>query len=412
MAERIREKVKGAKYVYRVHSRACAMGEARTCNCRPTYQASVYSARECKLIRKHFAGSGDVSGQREAELWRGEMDAAVEQGKIKAPTRTTVAEAGRSLLAGMRDGTIKNRSGLLYKPSTVRRYELALDKHLGPLIGHVALCKLDRARIKAVVAAWEREGMAASSVRNNLDPLRVLIREAIEDECLAVDPMAGAHFVPKGGGRRERVANRAEARELIEALPQSEQALWACAFYGGLRRGELRALRWADVDFDGGVVKVERGWDDRHGEQEPKSDAGKRAVPLAGVLRRAMVAHKLSSGRAEADLVFGRTPAEPFVASTVRARALKAWARENKRRLADAEVPESVELLHPITLHEARHSAASYLIEAGLNDLELTAMIGHSDSRTTKNIYGHLFSDSAATVAAKLDAYHGVASSG
>jgi len=62
--------------------------------------------------------------------------------------------------------------------------------------------------------------------------------------------------------------------------------------------------------------------------------------------------------------------------------------------------------LEPISPHEGRHSAASYLIEAGLNHLELTATIGHSDSRTTKRIYGHLFPDSSATIAAKLDAYH------
>ena len=64
----------------------------------------------------------------------------------------------------------------------------------------------------------------------------------------------------------------------------------------------------------------------------------------------------------------------------------------------------------PIAPHEGRHSAASYLIEAGLNDLELTATIGHSDSRTTKRIYGHLFPDSSATIAAKLDAYHAATS--
>jgi len=63
--------------------------------------------------------------------------------------------------------------------------------------------------------------------------------------------------------------------------------------------------------------------------------------------------------------------------------------------------------LRPITLHEARHSAASYLIEAGLNDLELTSTIGHSDPRTTKAIYGHLFPDSRTVIAAKMDAYLG-----
>jgi len=63
--------------------------------------------------------------------------------------------------------------------------------------------------------------------------------------------------------------------------------------------------------------------------------------------------------------------------------------------------------LEPLTQHEARHSAASYLIEAGLNDLELTTTIGHSDPRTTKMIDGHLFPDSRATITCKMDAYLG-----
>lgn len=139
--------------------------------------------------------------------------------------------------------------------------------------------------------------------------------------------------------------------------------------------------------------------------EHTKTIAGKRTVPLAGALRRHLVAHKLASRRHGEDLIFGRTPGEPFIPSTVRARALTAWKAENARRLNDTEDPETVELLVPLTLHEARHSAASYLIEAGLNDLELTAMIGHSDPRTTKTIYGHLFPDSSEKVAAKLDAY-------
>jgi integrase len=60
--------------------------------------------------------------------------------------------------------------------------------------------------------------------------------------------------------------------------------------------------------------------------------------------------------------------------------------------------------LAPIAPHEGRHSAAGDLIDPGLNDLELTATIGHSGSRTTMRIYGHLFPDSSATIAAKLEA--------
>jgi integrase len=236
--------------------------------------------------------------------------------------------------------------------------------------------------------------------------LRVVIREAIDDgnKGVTIDPMAGM-TLPQGSGRRERVADRVEAQTLIEALPGTERAVWACAFYGGLRRGELRALRVSDVDFEAGVIRVCRGWDDQQGAQATKSDAGERSVPLAGMLRKVLAAHRLASGRGGDDLMFGRTAILPFVSSTVRARALAAWKAENKRRLKEADDPDKVEILIPITLHEARHSAASYLIEAGLNDLELSAMIGHSDPRTTKAIYGHLFPDSSARVAAKLDAY-------
>jgi integrase len=89
-----------------------------------------------------------------------------------------------------------------------------------------------------------------------------------------------------GDGRkdqREDKGNRPQA--LLNALPDDERALWGCAFYGGLRHGELRALRWSDVDFKQGIIRVQRGRDDKEGAQATKSEAGERCVPLAGVLR-------------------------------------------------------------------------------------------------------------------------------
>ena len=59
----------------------------------------------------------------------------------------------------------------------------------------------------------------------------------------------------------------------------------------------------------------------------------------------------------------------------------------------------------PLSPHEARHTCASYLIAAGLNDMQLQRYIGHSDVRTTKNVYGHLFPGDRERVAAALDAY-------
>jgi integrase len=381
-------------------SRSCQCGKGK----RGSFQATVWSNKDAKLIRQHFRT------KREAEVWRGEQRGAAAAGTLRAPSKRTIKQAGDELLAGMRDSTLLSRSGRPYKPSTIRRYELALEKHIYPEIAKLTLSTVDRVRVDALIKKWVRDGQDPSSIRNNLDPLRVIFREALYLGAVVIDPMMKAR-VPQGSGRRERVADRAEAQALLEALPAEQRAIWACAFWGGLRRGELRGLRWDDVAFEAGVIRVEHGWDDVEGEIETKSLAGTRAIPLAGQLRRVLVEHQLATGRRGSDLVFGRTASDPFTSSTVNYRARRAWGWTQVRNPERGARPAMVwikareDALEPIGLHEARHSAASYLIEAGLNDLELTAMIGHSDPRTTKHIYGHLFDDSREKVTAKLDAY-------
>ena len=95
--------------------------------------------------------------------------------------------------------------------------------------------------------------------------------------------------------------------------------------YAGLRISEARALRWTAIDFEAGVIRVARGWDDHEGEQDPKSDAGVRAVPVIGRVRAELARHKLATGRDGNDLVFGRTAVDAFVRSTVHAQTLVAW---------------------------------------------------------------------------------------
>ena len=94
----------------------------------------------------------------------------------------------------------------------------------------------------------------------------------------------------------------------------------------------------------------------------------------------------------DSDLVFGCTAELPFVPTTIRRRALSAWRRGNRRIAEAAEragrEAEPGELYEPLTPHEARHCAASYLIAAGLNPEELSVYIGQSDVRTTSTASG------------------------
>ncbi len=148
-ALRVREKKRTG--IYRVHARQCPGGGG--CRCAPAYQAAVFSARDQKLIRKHFPSLKEDGGA----VARG-VRGAVDRGEARAQTRKTVNQAAAALLAGMRDGTFVNRSGRTYKPSTIRRYELALRRHVLPAIGHLRLVDVDRARVRALIRAWTLEG--------------------------------------------------------------------------------------------------------------------------------------------------------------------------------------------------------------------------------------------------------------
>jgi integrase len=224
----------------------------------------------------------------------------------------------------MRSGAILDRSGKPYKPKTVRTYAHALETYIYPLLGNRKVSSLRRADIQGFVEEMRALGAAPSTGHNRLDPLRVIVRRSIDNDELLVDPCARLKL-PVIRNSRTRIESSTTAEALIAALSESEQAFWALALFAGLRRGELRGLQVDDIDFDAGLVRVRRGWDDLEGEIDPKTFAGARAIPMVGELRRICRAQRLQTGRHGTQLLLGRTPTDPFYPSTIRARALKAW---------------------------------------------------------------------------------------
>jgi integrase len=131
----------------------------------------------------------------------------------------------------------------------------------------------------------------------------------------------------------------------------------------GLRRGEFQALRVEDIDLANGVIRVERGWDDREGVIELKTRAGRRRVPITAVLRDYLLEQRLRAGRQGDQLAFGRTPTLAFDAKALQERADKTWRKAKADR---------------ITPHECRHSFASLMIAAGVNAKALQTYMGHA----------------------------------
>jgi integrase len=224
-----------------------------------------------------------------------------------------------------------------------------------------------------------------STVRNAIMPLRVVCRYSLLREVIATNPCEGLEMPAAGGHRfasseegatREQIATVPEADALIAAMPAGpDRAMWATAFYAGLRRGELRGLSCDDIDIENGVIHVRRGWDTRAGAIGTKTESSVRELPildkLACVLEPYLAAH---DGREFAFPGYGRWKRHygPISPDALLKRSRKTWEAAG---------------LEPIGLHEARHTFASLMIDAGLPIAKVSRRMGHSSISVTERVY-------------------------
>ena len=317
--------------------------------------------------------------------------------KLRAPTLRTLRQEVEEWLDGARAGRILSKREQPYKPGVVRNYELALRLRVLPEIGDRKLDAIDLADLLELKERLIGDGCSSSTVRNTFVPVQAIYRRARLCQRVAADPTVDLPLPT--AGVRDRAATPQEAVELLEPLAELERALWATAFYAGLRRGEMRALRRQDVDLDAGVISVERGWDEKEGPIAPKSRAGVRKVFLLATLCPILepLVERMSQPES---LLFGYAFLTPFEPRAVARKAGRAWAAANAKRIEDQLPP-----VPTFTLHEARHSFATWLDHAGVTPDRADRYMGHSTSSTVPGRYRHLLPDQREEDARTLDAW-------
>ena len=257
-----------------------------------------------------------------------------------------------------------------------------MQARIVPALGRRRLSDVARGDLMQLVERMLREGLDGSTIRNTLMPLRLMYRRALAAGQVSVNPTAGLDL-PTGSGHRDRIATPADASALLAALPEKDRPLWGVALYTGLRAGEIAGLDWGAVDFERGVLVVERAWCYKTGSfVEPKSRSGRREVPMVGPLRQLLLEQRLRTGR-RWGLVFGRDGTRPYNGPALRGRALKAWAKAEVPPLAcdvDAERRDGRPLpAHGyLTLHEARHTYCSTALAAGVSPAAVSRYAGHA----------------------------------
>jgi integrase len=330
--------------------------------------------------------------KKEANAWLVETQHEVKQGvHTPASTSITVAEAGELWIAQA------ETDGL--EASTLAQYRQHLKYHIRPFIGRVKLSELPPSSVQSFRNTLSREGRSrvmAKKVVGSLGSILAAAMAAGKVSRNVVREQSRQH-----GTRQRRLEKRHDKRlevgvdiptkDELRALLAHAQGRWrpliVTAIFTGLRASELRGLTWGDVDLDRQALFVRQRADRWNKIGSPKSDSGKREIPLAEMVVSTLREWKLACPRGELGLVF------PTGKGTV-----DSLPNMHRRGLGALQVGAGItnDTRHPkYGLHALRHAAASLFIEQGFSPKRVQALMGHSTIQVTFDTYGHLFPSQA-----------------
>ncbi|MEK6252324.1 MAG: tyrosine-type recombinase/integrase [Actinomycetota bacterium] len=346
--------------VYARHQERCATtasGSPKACNCSPSYYASVWD-RTAGKYRKTKRFPRVV----EARNARADLIDALRQGKIVDGAGLRLGDACQRFVDAAREGVALNKWGRRYRRRAVEDLESAL-RQIPSFLARRKLVDVRRGEIQRLIDQMTAADLSGSRVRSVVNAIRSLYRWAQDRELADHDPAANVRLPVMGAKPRDRVATPREFARLLDAIRTPEEAdtlPWGLAGYATARHQEIRTLDWAHVDLELGAIELAAD------EEGRKPGGSWRVVPLVSplrsMLRRAWIAQSRPSkgkvcparrqGSRSGLLALGH---------------LQEHVHERWRQLG----------MEPIGLHEARHTAATWLDHAGVTPKVASQLMGH-----------------------------------
>ncbi len=305
--------------------------------------------------------------KKEAERVLAERINAIQGGTYKELRQTTGSEFSEKWLAH-----VKPR----LKPSTFGGYRDCIRVYFVPAFGKLRLQALSAGLIQAWVDELLAGGLAAKTANNHLVVVKKMLKDAVTWGYLTTNPAAEVRRVPVPHQEMQALTPEQVKRFLAAAEPEY-WLLFAVAIFTGLRRGELIALKWGDVDWQAGRLHVRRSlWRGQY--MAPKTRRAIRSVDLAPqVLAALREARPLGSAESiNEQLIFSGSNGQPLQPDNL-------VKRHFIPTLVRARLPR-------VRFHDLRHTYASLLIQAGEHPKAIQQALGHASIQTTLDRYGHL----------------------
>lgn len=286
------------------------------------------------------------------------------------------------------------------RPATLSSYRETLRLHVVPSLGRVRLRVLTPAHVRKLLADKTSAGLGPRSVQIVHGTLRAMLGDAVREEL--VERNVAAIVRPPSVARVEvQPWSPEEAAAFLVAVAYHRlYALFAVGVALGLRKGELLALRWSDVDLDQGLVHVRRSVQRLPSGLvfgPPKSDRSRRTIPLPATSAKILRAHRARQA-AEA-LALG--PEWPDLGLVFTSGAGTLVEPRNLSRFFDQLIAAAG--VRRIRFHDLRHTCASLLLAQGVPARVVMDVLGHSQLAITTDLYSHVMPTALREAADAMD---------
>jgi integrase len=319
-----------------------------------------------KIGAKRQPGSRDGLTQAQAER---ELRRRIENEQaIPNIPGVTVANAGERLL--------KHLEAIGRKPTTIGTYRSLLKTHLVPHLGDQALDQVAPEQVERMMAAMRLDGAGPKLTRNAVALLYQVFEFGQRKGWCQANPCRAVDRPVVENSTDIRFLELEEVEALLRAVPtddlfgETDRTVYLTATTTGLRQGELLALRWRDVDWTAGRIRVRQNYVRGHWGT-PKTRRGSRSVPMTDRLAGELDRHfKRSAYQADDDLVFPHP-------ETGKVLDHSALSRRFKKALRKAGIRQ-------VRFHDLRHTFGTRMAASGVPARTLQEWMGHRDSKTTE----------------------------
>jgi integrase len=336
--------------------------------------------------------------KRDAERELARLLSELDRGSLVEPTKLTLTDYVREWLENAYE----------LSPKTTEWYRQLAEQQILPHLGAIPLQKLKSAHVQQWHSAILKAGgenerpLSARTVGHAHRVLHRALQRAVETEILSRN-VASAVSPPKIEEREIKILTAEQINDVLVNLEDHAlHPIVVLALATGMRRGELLALRWGDIDLGKATLKVERSLEESDRGlrfKPPKTKHGRRAIPLPPTAVEQLRIHRLRQLELRVALGQGKPEAGALVFCTIDGEPLspKKVSRDWWRLTITRNLPR-------VSFHSLRHSHTSALIASGLDVLTISRRLGHGSPVVTLGVYGHMFRDQGRTAADAIEA--------